>query len=252
VAFSGEEEGVLGSTHFTRTPPAGLAMSDLRAMINLDMVGRLRDNRATILGASSAAEWPDLIAEACAAARIECNPSATGGFGPSDQMPFYAAGVPVAHFFTGSHGDYHKPSDIPGRINAAGAAQIAVAVAALASKVAARTEPLTLQRLPPPPAEGDTRSFNASLGTIPDYAGPPAGTRGVLLAGVRPGGAAEKAGLRRGDLLVRLGTHDIGSVEDLMYALNAERPGETATATVIRDGKTLTLEVTFQESQRPR
>jgi hypothetical protein len=250
VAFSGEEEGVLGSTHFTRTPPSGLAMSDLRAMINLDMVGRLRANRATILGASSASEWPDLIAEACAAARIECRPSATGGFGPSDQMPFYAAGIPVAHFFTGSHGDYHKPSDIPGRINAAGAAQIAVAVAALASKVAARTEPLTLQRLPPPPAEGDARSFNASLGTIPDYAGPPAGTRGVLLAGVRPGGAAEKAGLRRGDLLVKLGTHDIGSVEDLMYALNASKPGETVAAQIVRDGRPMSIEVTFQPGRR--
>jgi Tol biopolymer transport system component len=250
VAFSGEEEGDLGSTHFTRTPPAGLAMSDLRAMINLDMVGRLRENRATILGSTSAAEWPDLIAEACAAARIECGLSPTGGFGPSDQMPFYAAGIPVAHFFTGSHGDYHKPSDIPGRINAAGAAQIAMAVAALASKVAARTEPLTLQRLPPPPAEGDARSFNASLGTIPDYAGPPAGTRGVLLAGVRPGGAAEKAGLRRGDLLVKLGTHDIGSVEDLMYALNASKPGETVAAQIVRDGRPMSIEVTFQQGRR--
>ena len=250
VAFSGEEEGVLGSTHFTRTPPAGLAMGDLRAMINLDMVGRLRANRATILGASSASEWPDLIAEACAAARIECSGSTTGGFGPSDQMPFYAAGIPVAHFFTGSHGDYHKPSDIPGRINAAGAAQIAVAVAALASKVADRTEPLTLQRLPSPPAEGDARSFNASLGTIPDYAGPPAGARGVLLAGVRPGGAAEKAGLRRGDLLVKLGTHDIGSVEDLMYALNASKPGETVAAQIIRDGRPMSVAVTFQQGRR--
>ena len=247
AAFSGEEEGVLGSTHFTRTPPSGLAMTDLRAMINLDMVGRLRENRATILGATSAAEWPDLIADACAAARIECTLSPTGGFGPSDQMPFYAAGVPVAHFFTGSHGDYHKPSDIPGRINAAGAAQIAVAVAALASKIAVRTEPLTLQRLPPPPAEGDARSFNASLGTIPDYAGPPAGTRGVLLAGVRPGGAAEQAGLRRGDLLVKLGTHDIGSVEDLMYALNASKPGETVAAQIVRDGRALRIEVTLQQ-----
>ena len=250
VAFSGEEEGDLGSTHFTRTPPPGLAIGDLRAMINLDMVGRLRENRATILGASSAAEWPALIAEACEAAHIECALSATGGFGPSDQMPFYAAGVPVAHFFTGSHGDYHKPSDIAGRINAAGAAQIGVAVAALATQVAARAEALTLQRLPSPPAEGDARSFNASLGTIPDYAGPPAGTRGVLLAGVRPGGAAEKAGLRRGDLLVKLGTHDIGSVEDLMYALNASKPGETVAARIVRDGRELRIDVTFQQGHR--
>ena len=164
-------------------------------------------------------------------------------------MPFYAAGVPVAHFFTGTHHDYHKPSDSADRINAAGAAQIGVAVAALASKVAARAESLTLQRLTGPTPEGDARSFNASLGTIPDYAGPPAGQTGVLLAGVRPGGAAEKAGLRRGDLLTRLGTHPIGSVEDLMYALNASKPGETVTAVVKRDGKELRLDVTFQEGR---
>src|SRR5207248_5044563 len=125
----------------------GLAMSDLHAMINLDMVGRLRENRATILGATSAAEWPDLIAAACAAARIECALSPTGGFGPSDQMPFYAAGVPVAHFFTGSHGDYHKPSDSADRINAAGAAQVAVAVASLTAAVAARPERLSYRQM---------------------------------------------------------------------------------------------------------
>jgi Tol biopolymer transport system component len=250
VAFSGEEEGVLGSTHFTRTPPAGLAMSDVRAMINLDMVGRLRENRATILGATSAAEWPGLLEAACGEARIDCAPAPTGSYGPSDQMPFYAAGVPVAHFFTGSHGDYHKPSDSADRINAAGAGQIGVAVAALATRVAARPEPLTLQRMPPPAGEGDQRSFNASLGTVPDYGGPPGGAPGVLLAGVRPGGAAEKAGLRRGDILIGLGAHKIGSVEDLMYALNASKPGETVTAVLQREGHEVRVPVTFQEGRR--
>jgi len=250
VAFSGEEEGTLGSTHFTRTPPPGLAVTDVRAMINLDMVGRLRDNRATILGAASAAEWPALLAVACEHARIACAPSADGGFGPSDQMPFYAAGVPVAHFFTGSHPDYHKPTDAADRINAAGAAQIADAVASLATAVAARRETFTFQRMSGPATEGDARSFNASLGTVPDYAGPPGGASGVLLAGVRAGAPAERAGLRRGDILVRLGLHPIGSVEDLMYALNASKPGETVTAVIKREGKEVKLPVTFEEGRR--
>jgi Tol biopolymer transport system component len=250
IAFSGEEEGTLGSTHLTRAPPPGLKMGEVRAMINLDMVGRMRDNRATILGAASAAEWPDLLAAACAAARIECTPSLAGGFGPSDQMPFYAAGIPVVHFFTGSHADYHKPSDTADRINAAGAAQIGAAVTSLATLVAARNEAFTFQRMSGPPAEGDARSFNASLGTIPDYAGPPGGAPGVLLAGVRGGAAAEKGGLRRGDILIRLGKHSIGGVEDLMYALNASKPGETVTAVVKREGKELKLPVTFEEGRR--
>jgi len=259
IAFSGEESGVLGSTHFTRSPPPGVAMADVRAMINLDMVGRLRENRVVILGASSAPEWPALLEAACGEARIGCVLSSTGGFGPSDQMPFYGAGVPVAHFFTGSHGDYHKPTDSADRINAAGAGQIAIAVASLAAAVAGRAEKLTYQYnmggtpgAAPSSVEGDVRSFNASLGTIPDYAGPPGGAAGVLLAGVRPGGAAEKGGLRRGDILIRLGLHSIGSVEDLMYALNASKPGQTVKAVVLRDGREVELSVTFQDGAARR
>jgi len=253
VAFSGEEEGDLGSTHFTRTPPTGLTMSDVTAMVNLDMVGRLRDNRAAVLGTASADEWPGLVEAACASARIECSGGGapTDGFGASDQMPFAAAGVPVAHFFTGTHHDYHRPSDTADKINAAGAAQIALAAAALVTSVANRPEPMKAKHVDAtPPGGGDMRSFGASLGTIPDYAGPPGGAPGVLLAGVRPGGPAEAAGLRRGDILIKLGAHDVRTVEDFMYALNASKPGETATAVVIRDGRPVPIKVTFQQGHR--
>jgi Tol biopolymer transport system component len=252
IAFSGEESGVLGSTHFTRSPPAGLKTADVRAMLNLDMVGRLRDNKVTVFGTSSADEWKSLLEPACAAARVDCAPVEGGAIGPSDQMPFYAAGVPVVHFFTGSHADYHKPSDTADKINAAGAGQIATAVASLAATVSERSGPLAFKKLPMPAPEGDVRSFNASLGTVPDYAGPPGGSPGVLLAGVRAGGAAEKGGLQRGDILVRLGLHEIGSVEDLMYVLNASKPGETVTAVVKRAGKEVKLPVTFTEGHRPK
>jgi hypothetical protein len=252
IAFSGEESGVLGSTHFSRAPTGGIVTSDLRAMLNLDMVGRLRDNKVTVFGTASAAEWSALLGPACAAARVDCAPVEGGGLGPSDQMPFYAAGVPVVHFFTGSHADYHKPTDTADKINAAGAGQIATAVAALAAAVGERPAPLAFKKVPMPAPEGDVRSFNASLGTVPDYAGPPGGVAGVLLAGVRPGGAAEKGGLRRGDVLVRLGLHQIGSVEDLMYALNASKPGETVTAVVKREGQEVRLPVTFTEGHRPK
>ena len=248
VAFSGEEEGALGSTHFTRSPPPGVVMKDVVAMVNLDMVGRLRENRATILGRGSADEWPSLLDAACAGAGIDCGGTEGGvdGFGPSDQMPFAAAGVPVAHFFTGTHPDYHRPSDTPDKINAAGANQIALASAALVEAVANRPVPLVMKRIVTPPTQGDMRSFGASLGTIPDYAGPPGGAPGVLLSGVRAGGPAEAAGLRRGDILIKLGSHQLRTVEDFMYALAASKPGEKATAVVMRDGKELPLEVTFQ------
>lgn len=252
VAFSGEEEGDLGSTHFTRTPPPGVAMRDVTAMVNLDMVGRLRDNRAAVLGTASADEWTGLVEAACAGAHIECSGGGapTDGFGASDQMPFAAAGVPVVHFFTGTHQDYHRPTDTADKINAAGAAQIALAAAALVSSVASRPEPMKAKHVDAtPPGGGDMRSFGASLGTIPDYAGPPGGAPGVLLAGVRPGGPAEAAGLRRGDILIKLGLHDIRTVEDFMYALSSSKPGETVTAIVLRDDKQVPIKVTFQQGR---
>jgi hypothetical protein len=219
----------------------------------MDMVGRLRDNRLQVLGTETAAEWPELVPKACEGGRVDCALGADGGYGPSDQMPFYLAGVPVVHFFTGSHFDYHKPSDVAAKINAAGMGQTAKIVAALAVGVAAREGGLTYKKDAKGPApRGDLRSFNASLGTVPDYGGPGEGKKGVLLAGVRPGGGADKAGMRRGDVLVKLGEHPIGSIEDLMFVLNASKPGETTTAVVEREGKTVTLEVTFQESTRPK
>jgi Tol biopolymer transport system component len=247
VAFSGEEEGVLGSTHFTRMR-GDAGMKGVAAMLNFDMVGRLRGNRLNVLGSESAPEWAALVSAACAAAKVECAQGGDG-YGPSDQTPFYAAGVPVLHFFTGAHPDYHKPSDSADRINATGIGQVAQ-VALMVARALGPGTALTYKQVPSPAPMGDVRSFNASLGTIPDYAGPPDGKKGVLLAGVRPGGGADQAGMRRGDLLVRLGTHEIGSVEDLMFVLNASRPGETVTAVVIRDGAEVKLTATFQESKR--
>ncbi|HSU38653.1 MAG TPA: M20/M25/M40 family metallo-hydrolase, partial [Polyangiaceae bacterium] len=252
VAFSGEEAGLLGSSHFVRTSEAGknpaLPKHGAFAMLNLDMVGRLRENRVQVLGGETATEWEELVPKACSTARIECALAADGGYGPSDQMSFFVGGVPVLHFFTGAHADYHKPSDTPDKINAAGLGQIALAVSELVKTLGAQQTPMHVNPgLKAAPPRGDLRSFNASLGTIPDYAGPGPGKSGVLLGGVRPGGAAEKAGMRHGDLMVRLGAHDISSIEDFMYVLNASKPGETTKVVVIRDGRRLELDVTFQE-----
>ena len=257
--FSGEESGVLGSAHFVRAAAeakdgkkGAIAPKDVFAMLNLDMVGRMRENKLQIFGSETAAEWPELVSGACGTHRVDCSASGDG-YGPSDQMSFYTAGVPVLHFFTGTHSDYHKPSDVASKINAAGAAQTGKIVATIAESIAGRDKPLSYkQGIEGPVARGDMRSFNASLGTIPDYSGPGAGKKGVLLSGVRPGSAADKAGMKRGDVLVKLGASDVGSVEDLMFVLNASKPGETVPAVVLRDGKEVKLEVTFQEGHRPK
>lgn len=251
VAFSAEESGLLGSAHFTKSPPAGFDPKTAVAMINMDMVGRLRADRLTTLGSDSAPEWKDIVGPACTDAFIECTLGGDG-LGPSDQMSFYLIGLPVLHLFTGTHDDYHKPTDTTDKVNAAGVAQVAQIAANVTLALDRRDRRLTYQTGAAPAPRGDLRSFNASLGTVPDYAGPPQGQKGVLLQAVRPGSAADIGGLLKGDLLIRLGTHTIGDVRDFAYALNASKPGETVTAVVMREGKRLELKVTFQESKRPR
>ena len=251
VAFSGEESGVLGSTHFTREPPAGVVLGDLVAMINMDMVGRLRGDRLAVLGGESAAEWREIVPAACRRQGLDCTLGGDG-YGPSDQTPFYAAGVPVLHLFTGTHTDYHKPSDDAGEINAAGGARVAALAADLAAELSRRPKRLNYEAVAPPPPVGDSRSYSASLGTIPDYTGPPGGAKGVLLAGVRPGSPGEAAGLRRGDILVGLAGKEIGDIYDFVYVLRTAKPGQQATAMVVRNGARIELQVTFGGRGRMR
>ncbi|HZF08263.1 MAG TPA: M20/M25/M40 family metallo-hydrolase [Thermoanaerobaculia bacterium] len=249
VAFSGEESGVLGSTALIRQPPAGWKIADLVAMLNLDMVGRLRGNQLAVLGTESAEEWKQLVPPACAQERLACTLSGDG-YGPSDHSPFYAAGVPVLHFFTGAHEDYHKPADTADKINAIGGARVARLVADLAREVADRPAHVTYKSAPAPAPQGDARSYGASLGTIPDYAGD--GRPGVLIGSVRPEGAAAKAGLQRGDLLVELAGTPIRDIYDFMYVLRQSKPGQTTQAVVDRGGKRITVTVTFGASTAVR
>jgi Tol biopolymer transport system component len=244
AAFSGEEAGVLGSTALVAAKPTWL--TNAWAMLNLDMVGRLRMNELSILGIQSAPEWRSSVEAACESARVSCN-SSGDGYGPSDQMSFYTAGLPVLHFFTGAHNDYHKPSDAASLIHAIGSAKVAEVGVNLIRSSAPLS--LTYSKFPAP-VRGDARSFNASLGTVPNYGGGLPGVKGVLLDDVRPGGGAERAGMRRGDVITKLGRWDVASVEDLMFVLTQARPGETVKGFIIRDGKPVELEVTFQEGRR--
>jgi membrane-associated protease RseP (regulator of RpoE activity) len=222
-------------------------MGDIVAMLNMDMVGRLRGNQVTVLGGESAAEWQKSVPPQCDQAGVQCTLSGDG-YGPSDHSPFYAAGVPVLHFFTGAHEDYHKPSDDADKINAAGGARIATLVAGIAETLADEPGKLTYKSAPSPAPRGDSRSYGASLGTVPDYAGD--GRPGVLIAGVRAGSAAETAGIKRGDLLVELSGKEIRDIHDFMYVLQRAKPGEKTNAVVVRNGKRVTVEATFGTSRR--
>ncbi len=242
VAFSAEEMGDLGSFHYTKNLPT---KDPIIAMLNLDMVGRMRMSQLHVNGGDSAKEWKDIVTPACKAARIECTVTGSG-YGPSDHMPFYVAGIPVLFFFTGNHLDYHTAKDDASKINAIGAAKVAAITSEVAMAVAKRTTLLTYVKSPPELLRGgDLRRRGASLGTVPSYSEDPNQPKGVLLSDVVPDGPAFKAGLKGGDLVTQVGTTEIASVSDLMYVLSAAKPGEKTTITFIRNGKTEKVEATF-------
>ena len=248
VAFTAEESGLLGSAHFVKNLPPGLTNKDMVAMLNMDMIGRMRGNKVTVMGVNTAPEWTGLVQPACKAERILCDLGGDG-YGPSDQTSFYREGVPVLHFFTGAHLDYHKATDDSDRLNAVGAAQIAATVARVAESTANRAGRLTYKKTSMPAPRGDTRARGGSLGNIPAY-GDTSDQPGMLLGDVRPGGPAAQAGLRGGDRIVKIDEVEIRTVRDLMFVLRDAVPGQKAKITVVRDGKKVTVEATFGKSRR--
>jgi Tol biopolymer transport system component len=239
IAFSGEEEGDLGSTYFTshQMPP-------VYAMLNMDMVGRMRGDSLMVNGGATAKEWQELVAPICTTARVQCTVGGTG-YGPSDHMPFYIAGAPVLFFFTGSHLDYHTAGDDADKINGAGGARVASVVGELARKLAARGEALTYVKAPPEQSGGDVRHVGASLGTVPSYDDDPNQPPGMVVSDVVPEGPAAKAGLKAGDRIVQIGTIEIRNVHDLMFVLQTAKPGTDTQIVFVRGGKRMTATATF-------
>ncbi len=243
MAFSAEERGLVGASSLVRRPPEGLVIEDLVAMINMDMVGRLRDDKLDVLGGDSAEEWDDIVAPMCEQYGFQCR--VTGdGYGASDQSAFFAADVPVLHMFTGTHSEYHKPTDDADLINAEGGARIAWMVSDIAGSLANREDRVTLVKTSDGPQER-RMTLKARLGTIPDYAGPPDGAPGLLLSDVRPESPAAEAGLKRGDIIVQIGDREIVSIQDYMAVLSEADPGDSAPVIVLRDGERIELDVTF-------
>lgn len=244
VAFTGEESGLLGSKFYVESiskeaPPI--------AMLNMDMIGRLRDNHLSVVGTTTAAEWPAIAHAACAEHRVACVMGGDG-YGPSDHSSFTTANVPVLYFSTGAHSDYHKPSDDSKTINAIGGAVVADLVLTIATSVATQGKALTFQKSKAP-TPSSRRAFGASLGTIPDYSGD-ASKPGMLLAGVRPGGAADLAGMKSGDRILMIANTSLHSVKDLVYVLQSAKPGDEAVAKVERGGTVMMLKFKYQESKR--
>ena len=239
VSFSGEESGLIGSNYYVKNPPEPL--SDTVAMINLDMVGRLKDQKLTIGGVGTATEFRKMIETANAPAgapqrfALQLNDD---GYGPSDHSSFYSKQIPVLFFFTGTHDDYHMPSDTADKINYDGEARVVTFVAELARSIDAWDQRPTYALTQSAP---QTRTgFKISLGTIPSYA---ESTDGLALDGVREGSPAATAGLKAGDKIVKLAGKDIKNVYDYTYVLGEMKAGQEYEVEVMRGTERLKLKI---------
>lgn len=230
VAFSGEELGTLGSSYFVKNAAPQPAES-IYAMLNLDMVGRLRNARLAAMGAATAKEFPALLDSLNTPARFDLRASGDG-WGPSDHAVFFAARRPVIHFFTDLHDDYHRSTDDWEKVNAGGIAQVAQFVADLAWALANRPGPLTFVDAPRPQASTGGGGYGAYLGTIPDMTSSPGGVR---ITGVRAGSPAEQAGLKGGDIITAIGAKTVANLFDMTDALRSHQPGDTVMIVAKRD-----------------
>ncbi len=237
--WSGEELGLIGSTHFVNHPVVSL--DKVAAYINFDMIGRLRENKLILQGVGSSSVWTKLIEKR----NIPIGFNLTlqeDPYLPTDVTAFYPKEVPVLSFFTGGHEDYNRPTDDAETLNFSGMERISdFAHGIVLDLISADERPAYVRVERSQSEEGSRDTLRAYLGTIPDYT--TEGT-GVKISGVRAGGPADKAGLKGGDVIVEFGGQEITNIYDYTYALDAVRIGEPVEVVVLRDGKRVKLEVT--------
>jgi len=240
AAFAGEEAGLFGSRAYVERPERPLA--DTVAMLNLDMIGRLRDGGLVVFGTGSSPGFADLVRRALRGLPLEAS-FREDGFAPSDQTSFYARGVPVLMFFTGAHPQYHTPDDDAALVDAQGEALVLSATARVARALLDGDERPALVAAKAPPPSGEGGGYGPYLGTIPAFGGPEG--PGVLLQGVAPGSPAERAGVRGGDRVVGWNGGAIASLEEYAARLFAARAGEAVRLALLRGGERLEVVATL-------
>jgi aminopeptidase YwaD len=281
IAFSGEEEGLLGSNFYVNHPIAPLGQTV--AMINMDMIGRMKERKLMIGGVGTSQEWRDIIATANLARSMNVTAAAGSGartqsgsvdiqtksvpvvvsangqaivnfdptrqfdltlnedgYGPSDHSSFYAKQVPVLFFFTGTHDDYHKPSDTAEKINYEDEARILSFVSGIVRSINASASRPTYSTAKSE-SQGRSMGFRVYLGTIPNYS---ESNDGLKLDGVREDSPAAKAGLKTGDRITKLAGREIRNVYDYTYALGEMKAGQEYEVEVVRGSETLKLKIT--------
>lgn len=238
IAFSGEELGLFGSKYFAEHPT--LDLLKVNCMINLDMIGRLDPvtNALAVSGTGTSAVWEDEIKKLSSdELKIKTD---SAGMGPSDHTSFYLKNIPVLHFFTGSHSDYHKPSDDWQKINFAGEKTVLEFIVRLVEDLDALPK---LTFLPTKnKSMGSARSFKVTLGIMPSYT---SSEEGLKVDGVTEGKPAQRAGVLTGDLIIKIGAYSIKDIQAYMTALGKFEKGQTVPVKVKRNKDVVSLMVTF-------
>jgi hypothetical protein len=265
IAFSGEEEGLIGSSYYVNHPIVPLA--NTVAMINMDMIGRLKEKNLIVGGVGTAQEWRSLIdrdnvlegttvslnRSPLTSMSTSGNPVISldpgkqftltlneDGYGPSDHSSFYGKQVPVLFFWTGTHDDYHKPSDTADKINYEGEARIVTFVNKIIRDID-QSDKRPTYAVAKSDSQGRSMGFRVYLGTIPNYA---ESNDGLKLDGLRDDSPASKAGLKAGDRIVKMAGHEVKNVYDYTYALGEMKAGQEYEVEIVRGSERLTLRIT--------
>ena len=232
VHFSGEEQGLLGSQHFVEHSPVPL--DSVQAMLNFDMVGRLTNDKLLVYGVATATELPAIVDSANAHGAPPLAITAIGdGFGPSDQSSFYARNIPVLHFFTNVHADYHAATDDVDKIDADGEARVVALAWRVLRELGDRDLRLHFKRgTQPAPSMRAGSGSDVWLGSVPDMAA--GAVKGLRLSGVTPGSPADQAGLVAGDVIVEFDGKAVTDLYTYSDALYAHKPGDVVKVVYLR------------------
>lgn len=246
VGFTAEEEGLIGSQKFVERSPVPL--DSIAYMLNLDMVGRVRNNVLSVGGTMTAGSFKDLLKKADDDSPLELKEFSKGGIGPSDHMTFARKKIPVLFFWSGNHRDYHRPTDDADKVNYEGLEQVAKLSTEVVDAMVVHPREQYVEAydhggMGTGSGSGGSR---VTLGVVPDYSGDDA-QRGVRISGTVPGSPADKAGLKDGDVILKWDDSDVASLYTLTDLLKAGKPGQKVKLLVTRDGKNVEVEATLAE-----
>jgi hypothetical protein len=235
IAFSGEEEGLLGSNYFVKNPT--IDTKKVTYMLNMDMVGRLNsENTLAVYGVGTSPILKQTVNANAGDLNIAENES---GVGPSDHTSFYLADIPVLHFFTGQHEDYHKPSDDTEKVNFEGMELVSNYIFSIIKDLDSQ------KKLPFKKTKNESEvvpDFKVTLGVVPDYL---FSGKGMRIDGISEDRPAQKAGLQKGDIVVKMGDYEVTDMMSYMKSLSKFEKGQTTKVTIDRSGELKKVEVTF-------